>query len=80
MKNYIVTVWILLIIAVSLLTSCEKDPWKFDTDRKPGLYFVELADTNEIAFDQLNDSLWTRKLLFDRSSGGLRPSDRIFSN
>ena len=76
MKNYIVTVWILLIVAVSLLTSCEKDPWKFDTDRKPGLYFVELADTNEIAFDQLNDSLWTRKLFICYLIGAPTDYDR----
>lgn len=76
MKNYIVTVWILLIVAASLLTSCEKDPWKFDTDRKPGLYFVELADTNEIAFDQLNDSLWTRKLFICYLIGAPTDYDR----
>ena len=60
MKRYLSLSPILFLIGYwFLVTSCEKDPWVFDTSRKAGIYMY-VTDTIGTEFTQYNDSSWTR--------------------
>lgn len=56
-----------LIMCLVLLFSCEKDPWKWNTDRKNAIYFW--SDTMKVIFTEYNDSTWAETSVFFRLVG-----------
>lgn len=55
-KNVIISRFVFLIIGLTSLMSCEKEPWKWDTGRKDEMCVWQ--DSFPIIFSEYNDSTW----------------------
>lgn len=59
MKSKVYIIWAIVLLAVNMMvfSSCEKDPWVWNTSRKPGIALAE-RDTVVLTFSQYSDTTW----------------------